>query len=49
MPSPTMIVGPGALFEPDGFDLLGRRALGEHVVDADDRADRLARCPRGRR
>ena len=41
MPSPTMIVLPGARLEPDRVDLLGRRALREHFVDADDRADGL--------
>ena len=33
--------GPGAVLEPDGFHLLGRGALGEHVVDADHRTDHL--------
>ena len=31
----------GALFEPDRLDLLGWRAVREHVVDADDGTDRL--------
>ncbi len=41
MPSPTMIVLPGAALEPDRVDLLGRRAFGEDFVDADDRTDGL--------